>query len=56
MAVAESAGATRSNTQQNGPVPNSLYDPNWFYYVNGVANWPGPGMASTVQNGTDNDY
>ena len=42
--------------QQNGPVPNSLYDPNWFYFVDGVPNCPGPGMASTVKNGTDNEY
>jgi hypothetical protein len=42
--------------QQNGPVPNSLYDPNWFYYTNGVANCPGQGTDSSVKNGTDNDY
>ena len=30
--------------QQNGPVPNSLYDPNWFYYVNGVSNNGGQGV------------
>ena len=42
--------------QQNGPVPNSLYDPNWFYYVNGQPNCPGAGTDSTVKNGTDNDF
>jgi prepilin-type N-terminal cleavage/methylation domain-containing protein len=41
--------------QQNGPVPNSLYDPNWFYYVNGVSNNGGPGVAGTVKNGWDNE-
>ena len=42
--------------QQNGPVPSSLYDPNWFYFTNGVLNCPGQGNDSNVKNGTDNDY
>jgi prepilin-type N-terminal cleavage/methylation domain-containing protein len=42
--------------QQNGPVPNSLYDPNWFYFIKNVPNCPGPGVASNVKNGTDNAY
>jgi prepilin-type N-terminal cleavage/methylation domain-containing protein len=41
--------------QQNGPVPNSLYDPNWFYYVNGVSNNGGQGVLGTVKNGWDNE-
>ena len=40
--------------QQNGPVPNSPYDPNWFYYVNGVPD-TGQGVEGTVKNGWDND-
>ena len=42
--------------QQNGPVPGSLYDPNWFYFVNGKVNSPGQGVDGNVKNGTDNDY
>ena len=41
--------------QQNGPVPNSLYDPNWFYYVNGVSNNGGQGVNGNVKNGWDNE-
>jgi prepilin-type N-terminal cleavage/methylation domain-containing protein len=41
--------------QQNGPVPNSLYDPNWFYYVNGVSNNGGQGVDGNVKNGWDNE-
>jgi prepilin-type N-terminal cleavage/methylation domain-containing protein len=42
--------------QQNGPVPNSLYDPNWFYFVNGVSNNGGQGTDGNVKNGWDNEY
>ena len=42
--------------QQNGPVPNSPYDPNWFYFTNGVPNLGGQGTSGTVKNGWDNDY
>lgn len=42
--------------RQNGDVPNSLYDPNWFYYINDVSNNGGQGVNSNVRNGTDNDF
>ena len=42
--------------QQNGPVPNSPYDPNWFYFIKDVCNCPGSGVASNVKNGTDNSF
>jgi prepilin-type N-terminal cleavage/methylation domain-containing protein len=41
--------------QQNGPVPNSLYDPNWLYYVNGIVNDRNV-LSPDVKNGWDNDY
>jgi prepilin-type N-terminal cleavage/methylation domain-containing protein len=40
--------------QQNGPVPNSLFDPNWFYYANGKVNTPGTPQPD-VKTGWDND-
>ncbi len=41
--------------QQNGPVPNSLFDPNWFYYVNGQANY-GVSPQPDVKIGWDNEF
>ncbi len=41
--------------QQYGPVPNSLFDPNWFYYANGVWNSPGTPQPD-VKTGWDNEY
>ena len=41
--------------QQNGPVPNSLYDPNWFYYVNNQINDRNL-LAPDVKTGWDNEY
>ena len=40
--------------QQQGPVPNSLYDPNWFYYVNGILNDRNT-LSPDVKTGWDND-
>jgi hypothetical protein len=40
--------------QQRGPVPNSLYDPNWFYYVNNIVNDQNA-LSPDVKNGWDND-
>jgi prepilin-type N-terminal cleavage/methylation domain-containing protein len=40
--------------QQHGAVPNSLYDPNWFYYVNGILNDQNA-LSPDVKNGWDND-
>jgi prepilin-type N-terminal cleavage/methylation domain-containing protein len=40
--------------QQNGPVPNSLFDPNWFYYINGQVNSMPP--QPDVKNGWDNEF
>ena len=38
--------------QQFGPGPNHLYDPNWFYYVNGVPDLTG-NNGSDFATGTD---
>ena len=40
--------------QQNGPVPNSLYDPNWLYYVNGIVNDRNT-LSPDVKDGWDNE-
>jgi prepilin-type N-terminal cleavage/methylation domain-containing protein len=41
--------------QQQGPVPNSLYDPNWLYYVNGQVNDRNM-LSPDVKDGWDNEY
>jgi prepilin-type N-terminal cleavage/methylation domain-containing protein len=41
--------------QQQGPVPNSLYDPNWFYYVNDQVNDRNM-LSPDVKTGWDNEY
>ncbi len=41
--------------QQNGPVPNSLYDPNWLYYVNGIVNDRNM-LSPSIKNGWDNEF
>jgi prepilin-type N-terminal cleavage/methylation domain-containing protein len=40
--------------QQNGPVPNSLFDPNWFYWGYGQVNTAPP--QPDVKNGWDNEF
>jgi len=41
--------------QQQGAVPNSLYDPNWLYYVNGQVNDRNM-LSPDVKDGWDNEY
>lgn len=39
--------------QEEGPVPNSVYDPNWFYFQQGTAAISGVGAAGTVKDSWD---
>ncbi len=41
--------------QQEGHVPNSLYDPNWFYYYKNAINYENDNSPD-VTDGWDNEY